>query len=966
MRSVKHRKHKKNNSLKRYKKKRNNKRNKNMIGGDNNSFELKDDVFDNKTITNDDNKKLLQKFRDIDKLKKIISQRNFTYDDIILLKKYYKNYYLFYIEKNDYDPEITWDSPYIIRPKNNFNIVKLIQQLEDKKKIIETRIKLLEENENKIQEQTMPDSEVINPIFQSITNEGKPPLKIKNDQLDFDKLLNKYKEGNDLQVFKEGLKEIQTLTDILNKREINTEEKQKLEKYYDNIDMFYTKTFEVDEGNDTFFPENKKFDKDKTIKKLEEEKRNITRFLETISLGSENTSIKVTNPSTTNIETVGLNATADQEKQTENISIMNNEKSDKNLNEEVMNPIHNDNTLNNNVLQEKSFTANIEDVNLIMNADADSDSDYTTLLKKTYDDQIKENENKIQELLKIQESEKIRIKNITDTSAKIDSQNAKMVSELEEIQNALNSSIQNDNNCQNESNSLKISIEKFKKQNIEADNKQKELIQELQKLQTHNTEIQESYNKINEEFMQKNTILETQLTETKQREKILKSELDKRVKETIVIKQVIGQIWNNIQEKCIKESGTCEILQKWNTTNSIVESLPKLKEQITRLLQKNENKILGMEEYKKVAENNILKAEKERVDLQRTTEESIKQIKSKTDKEKQTLTESHNIENSKKNEETDELNKQIAELKDERDSLKTDLLSTLLKDPNKIEVSLDKQRFYEDICKNIKNIIINAYFLDMLFDKQLESKPKMRGGGDKDGLSSSLSPAEAERYKNIENMKNTILSARDNLNIFLQDLVTKLNIDNAEITSGLQNIDGFARAAVQLNMAAYLAASVFFMMGGYKELNKGINYKGVNDKIKKGKKTLKSLGLRNKKLTKSLRSVMKGGNPEELNNLITKVITDICQQITLTKDLLKYIPDVYIDTNLIDGSLIVFTTIYKERNMSDKIESITNFLIPYKEPEIKNQDIAKLIEEINKYLIQKKGNDVEAEKVLSV
>lgn len=859
MRSLKQRKHKKNNSLRQYKKmknKRNNKRNKKMIGGDNNSFEIKDEIFDNKTITNENNTQLLEKISDINKLKKIINQMNFINDDITFLQKYYKNAILFYKKNPNYNEENSWDPPFI-RSSTNFNIDQLIQQLEDKRQMIETRIKLLEERENKIKEQTIVDSEVINPIFQTMTNEGTPPIKIKDDQFDFDKLFNKYKQDDNLEVFKEGLKENQSLIDILNKREINIEEKQKLEKYYDNIDIFYTKTFEVEQGNDTFFPENKKFDKDKTIKNLEENKKDITRFLESVSLGSENTSIEVIDPITTNIGDVGSK----------------------------------------------------------VNTDADSNE--ATGLKKAYDDKIKENENKIQELLKIQESEKIRIKNITDTSSKIDSQNAKMVSELEEIQNALNSSIQNDNNCQNESNSLKISIENFKKQNREADNKQKELIQELQNLQTHNTEIQESYNKINEEFIQKNTILETQLTETKQREQNLKSELDKRVKETIVLNADL------------------------NNTKKMVMQLEEKSKETT------------------------LKAEKEKDDLQRKTEENINQIKSETDKERKTLTETHTTAISKKNEENKELNNQITDLIEERDSLKTDLLSALLKDPTKIEVSLDKKQFYEDICKNIKNIIINAYFLDMLFDKQLESKPKLKGGGDGDGeIRSSMSSADEERYINIEEMKKNILSARDNLNNFLKNLVSKLSINNPKILSELQNIDGFAKTALQVNMATYLAASIFFMMGG----DKGVNDKEVNKGNKKGK-TLKSLGLRNKKLTKSLRSIMmKGGltpeNSANLDNLITKVITDICQQMTLTKDLLRYVPVMSIDTNSFEQGLLIFTTVYKEKNRSDKIEPITNFLVPYKEPEIKNQDIAKLIEEINKYLNQKKENQAEVDKLL--
>jgi hypothetical protein len=619
----------------------------------------------------------------------------------------------------------------------------------------------------------------------------------------------------------------------------------------------------------------------------------------------------------------------------------------------------------------------------------------------------KEHKEQIANLIQQQESEKIKLKNITEESLRIEDKNREILSELEEEKNKLKSSEKSDQDCQRISDFMKKYIAKTRIQNEEREENKNKLIEEIDLLQKNNTEIQELFDGINqtnnqeiyelkkenetikkenetikkenetikkenetikkenetkgqisindqnfikhmctkekeqlkERLTQEKQGLEELLTQEKQRVEILKTEEEKKTKEIESIKQNIGQLWDDIKKKCVKENSTCE-LSEWNNEGFNEKTIIELNEKINNLFQSNETKFQKLETE---SEGKLTAAAT-----------YITELNTKKD----TLTKGHTTEISKKNEETKELNNQITELIQERDSLKTDLLSALLKDPNKIEVSLDKKRFYEDICKNIKNIIINAYFLDMLFDKQLESNPKLKGGGYTDGDElevekerSNMSPAEAERHKNIKEMKKTIRDSRDNLNNFLQELVKKLNINNPEIMAGLENIDGFAKIAIETNMATYLTASIFFMVGGYKE----VNDKEINDKGKKRGKTLKSLGLRNKKQTKSLRSnMMKGGlgpeNPKELDNLITKVITDICQQMTLTKDLLRYVPDASIDTKLFEEGLLVFTTVYKQKNRSDNIEPITNFLVPYKEPEIKNMEIKGLLEEIQKYL----------------
>jgi hypothetical protein len=236
--------------------------------------------------------------------------------------------------------------------------------------------------------------------------------------------------------------------------------------------------------------------------------------------------------------------------------------------------------------------------------------------------------------------------------------------------------------------------------------------------------------------------------------------------------------------------------------------------------------------------------------------------------------------------------------------------------------------------------------MDMMFDELLKvnSQPNTSSLLESKSKSTQLSPADQERQLKIIGMKSKIASARDFLYTFLQDLVKKLNIDS-EVLAGVQQIDDMTRTALASNMAAYLFAASFFpLIGGKRNGNKG-------------RKTLKFLGLHNKKQNKSLRSInMTGGlTPQDkpkLEDLITKVIADICQQMLLTENLLKYIPNASIDMNSFNLSFQEFKTVYQEGNSSNKkeLEPVTNFLVPYKELPSENSDVQHFKSEIELFL----------------
>lgn len=418
----------------------------------------------------------------------------------------------------------------------------------------------------------------------------------------------------------------------------------------------------------------------------------------------------------------------------------------------------------------------------------------------------------------------------------------------------------------------------------------------------------------------------------------------------------INVIMNDTPVVNNKETSTSKITELAESQQKIAE----LRDEILRIRKQNDkNTLLYDTELKnlnkKIEElkndNNLLNTkitanEKKNDENQRESEEIINKTKSEKELSLNQLTETHNKEIQSKTEEKEQLKTQITNLTTdiqnitkERDALQTEIMTNLLKTQNKIVVSLDKEPFYKDICKNIKNIIINAHFLDMLFDEILKSYPQPNIQETK---ANQLSPADKERQLKIKGMKDKIATARDFLYTFLQDLVAKLNLDSG-VLIGVQPIDSASKTALGSNMAAYLFAASFFPLIGGKSKGKG--------------KTLKSLGLRNKKLTKSQRSmIMKGGidsqDKPKLEDLITKVIADICQQMELTENLLKYIPNASLEMNAFNLSLIEFKTVYQERKGSNKmeIEPVTNFLVPYKESPSDNEYINQIKKDIEIFL----------------
>ena len=755
------------------------------------SLELKNDEFNEQTITNNDDEQLLQKISDIKQLQRIIKNLKFTNDDVTLLNKYYKNAILFYQQSLNYNSQNSWDYPFIKR-KENFDIDQLMQKLEDKKKMIETRIKLLENDvKNPMHEESNINIVSQYPVIKDVVNEEEKESSINLD---------------DIKV------------NLVPDENVNQEDVAKLKLIADS-------------------------ENDKRLKDIIEQE------------------------------------TSEKRKSKED--------------------------------EEESNKKKIEYDNEI----------------KEKDEKIAENEMKIKNLETNQALEKKEIDKITQENLNFSSENKQMVSELTQIKETLSQN-------EKEKEKLNTLINTLKAKNVEVETNQKELLTRLIKIQTDNGKREEAQKEINKTLKEEKVILETELKKEIQVKKNFKYNLDENVKETIQIKKNISEIWKNIEKKCVELNGKCDILEKWTNNKSPLESLTSLKNNLNKLFESTQTQIKQLKGGKMEADKKI-----EDVLLERTkiASEHNKEIQSKT-KEKDQL----------KNQ-IISLTTDIETITKERDAFKTELMTNLLNNQDKIVVSLDKELFYKDICKNIKNIIINASFLDMLFDELLKAYPEPNSSPNTQEIKGKqMSPADKERQTKITGMKSKISSARDFLYTFLQDLVTKLNLDS-EVLTGVQPIDDTTRTALGSNMAAYLFAASFFPLIG-----------GISNGKRNGK-TLKSLGLHNKKQTKSLRTIsmsmiMKGGidsqDKPKLEDLVTKVIADICQQMELTENLLKYISDASLEMNTFNLSLIEFKTVYQERKGSNKkeVESVTNFLVPYKESTSDNPDVQQIKNEIELFL----------------
>jgi hypothetical protein len=792
---------------------------------------------------------------------------------------------------------------------------------------------------------------------------GAGEIKKNDDAFDF--------SGKNLDELKEFKGDLNGLINIINnlltdKPIISLEDLETLIKYYDFTSREF---FEKSDDNQNF-----------TIKpNMKDKIRGLKNDIETINANvveeiTKKNDSTVLNPihatATTATNTTATNTTATNNSDTTATNTSDTSATNTSATNTSDTTATNTSATNNfdtNTIATNNFdtaTANPEDIDFELITQNEDDNEQVNPVDDTklnqLEEKIKENENEIDSLKKQKDSQEIRIKKITETSLKIDSQNAKIVTDLQNIQNELSSSIQDGNNCQIESNKLKLSIEKLTTQNLESETSKNELKREIEQLQKFNTEIQETQNAINESLSQEKIVLKTKLTEQIQTGEKFKSALDESVKKTIEIKKYISKIWNNIGQKCVELNGKCDFLQKWDDTNSPLNSLTLLNDNLNKIFDSTKTQIKMLKTEKMDSDKKIkeVSLEKEKIESERD-----QQIKNLTETHDNAI-QSHKEEKDELNEKANNLTTDIKNITEERDAFKTELLTNALNNQNKIVVTLDTTQFYTDVCKNIKNIIINAYFLDMLFDKQLESKPEtpLAEGSEKSVQpDNTLSQPEEARPNNTKRMKEMVLYARENLNLFLTDLVKQLGLPE-DILSDIQTIDKLAAGALGSNMASYLFAASFFSvmaMGG----------KGNS----KRRKTLRSLGLHNKKQTKSLRSMtMKGGtdsdnNKANLDNLITKVITDICQQMELTKNLLSYITDVQIEMESFELSLQKFIMVYKERNSSNKkeLEPITNFLVPYKESQSENSDINKFKNEIELFLRERNQKEAKVETILN-
>ena len=381
-------------------------------------------------------------------------------------------------------------------------------------------------------------------------------------------------------------------------------------------------------------------------------------------------------------------------------------------------------------------------------------------------------------------------------------------------------------------------------------------------------------------------------------------------------------------------------------------------EEITKLKNEKDAEIALIKNESEKARNKIETENNKQIDKLNSTHKSEIKTHEQVKNNLNQQIESHKKDKNDLNEKANNLTNDIKTITDERDAFERKITTDLLKRQNKIIVSLDEKPFYTDICKNIKNIIVNAYFMDMLFDKQLESKPETSDSeGSEKGVqpSNTLSPAEKERQDKIKEMKSMILEARGTLLDFLTELVKQLNLPE-DILTGVNPMDQLAKGALIGDMSSYLFAAQFFSVMAI----------GGKGKVKKGK-TLKSLGLRKKKQSKSIRSIMtmKGGldSKADLDDLIKKVMANIFQQMGLTENLLSYIQDKQINMESFEQSLSSFTSVNKMINGSNKIEPITNFLVPYKESPSEDDDhvVQEFIDQIKEILKSKGSNPVVAE-----
>lgn len=427
------------------------------------------------------------------------------------------------------------------------------------------------------------------------------------------------------------------------------------------------------------------------------------------------------------------------------------------------------------------------------------------------------------------------------------------------------------------------------------------------------------------------------------------------VKKELQLKSNVVQILENLQESEITEN-LRELLNIFNQPNLSGDDINKLQEYFTNVVDVyksngGNNYILkdGIEldkantltklysirdNIKKNKSINVRQTQNLSINntkIQPTDDKLLKKYYELTQEMGNKISETNKlkdqIEESRK--QIEESKQQITELTEKNETLTGELMKNEMKNYSNIVVYLDKTRFYTDICKNIKNIIINAYFLKMLFDKLF-------------GDTSSENEKERKKEINtqINEMKDILQIAIDRLITFVKNMSTTLNIDQS-FGQSLENIDSIAKTSLQANMTSYLFAATFFAtLGG------GVGRKSKT--LRLNNKQNKSIGKKQNKKN------MKGGEKQEesIKELITKVVSDICQQMVLNNNLLKYITDKEIDFNEFNEISQIFNTLKKTsftmvnktgKNLEPESEALTHFLVPYNNTKSDNTDVEKIM-----------------------